>query len=92
MLSGGETRMKSLELHSTEFPAGIDWNPCMVGFCFLLIEKGRADFKSGSFWRLLSEGDAVALKRESQATLHAMPPNGFTVSYFHFFLKTYTVF
>lgn len=79
--------MKSLELHSVEVPAGMPWHPCTLGFCFLLLKAGRADFACGPVVRVLSAGDAVVLRQGSTATLRSDASTSFTVCHFSFFTE-----
>ena len=77
--------MKSLELHSVEVPSGTPWHPSTLGFCFLLLKRGRVDFACGPVARTLTAGDSIVVRQGSDASLRSDASGGFTIFYFSFF-------
>jgi AraC-like DNA-binding protein len=56
-----------------------------LGYCFIFLKQGHADFVCGPIARVLSTGDSVVLRQGSTASLRSHTSAGFTIFYFSFF-------
>jgi len=55
-----------------------------MGFCFILLKRGRADFACGPVTRVLAAGDSVVLKQAIAASFRSTASTGFTIFHFSF--------
>ncbi len=80
--------MEDLVLNTTELLPGREWWVREGGYCFLLLQRGRAVLLVEAATHPLRAGDAAVLKLGPPAALRAGPEAGCLVHYFHFLPRT----